>query len=90
MGDRARACQAQQYAVVAASENVLISIFKRKIFSPHKVYEVAVIGNIFDMYYFSGICFTLTSNIQGPLQKFLLLLHYHLTLIMHFESPSQL
>lgn len=42
---------------------------------------------IFDIYYFSEICFTFTSNIQGPLQKFLLLLHYHLVLIMHFESP---
>lgn len=42
---------------------------------------------IFDIYYFSGICFTFTSNIQGPLQKFLLLLHYHLALIMFFESP---
>ena len=43
---------------------------------------------IFDIYYFSGICFTFTSNIQGPLKKFLLLLHCYLILIMHFESPS--
>ena len=43
---------------------------------------------IFDIYYFSGICFTFTSNIQGPLKNFLWLLHCYLILIMHFESPS--